>query len=142
MPNIQPSRCGVDRPERKRAIEARPAISTVGNCAIRSGVGYAQVFDKTQLGSGDILYRREVVCALVCTFGIIWLALSGAAIFGPIGLLIAPVIWLLQFLRLERWRSLAHGTLLLIDQVAEIIGISRFLFVRARGRDQAAIFYK
>lgn len=110
--------------------------------AIRSGFGYAQVFQKTRSGNGDALYRREVVSALVWTGGVALVALVCLAVFGIAGLLIAPALWLLQWFRLGIRQGFAKGAHMLIGKVAETAGILRYLSARMRGRSQGAIFYK
>ena len=110
--------------------------------AIRSGFGYAQVFRKTSSAGGDRLYKREVARALFWTLGVSLAALLCAVIFGVAGLILAPVIWITQWVRLGRRHGFAKGGRMLVSKIAEAIGIMRFLSAQMRGRSQGAIFYK
>ena len=109
---------------------------------IRSGFGYAQVLNKTFSGSGIKLYQREVASAIFWTIGVTLFAILGAALFGRIGLIVAPFIWTVQLLRLERRHGWTKAWHMLVGKIAETIGILRFLSARITGRDQGAIFYK
>lgn len=109
---------------------------------IRSGFGYAQVLNKTFSGSGVKLYQREVASAIFWTIGVSLFAILGAALFGRIGLIVAPFIWTVQLLRLERRHGWTKAWHMLVGKIAETIGILRFLSARITGRDQGAIFYK
>ena len=110
--------------------------------AIRSGFGYAQVFRKTSSAGGGRLYKREVSGALFWTLGVTLAALVCAMIFGVAGLILAPVIWITQWVRLGLRHGFAKGGHMLISKIAEAIGIMRFLSAQMRGRTQGAIFYK
>ena len=110
--------------------------------AIRSGFGYAQVLRKTASAGGDRLYKREVGRALFWTLGVPLAALLCAVIFGVAGLILAPVIWITQWVRLGLRHGFAKGGRMLISKIAEAIGIMRFLSAQMRGRTQGAIFYK
>ena len=110
--------------------------------AIRSGFGYAQVLRKTASAGGDRLYKREVARALFWTLGVPLTALLCAVIFGVAGLILAPVIWITQWVRLGLRQGFVKGGYMLISKIAETIGIMRFLSARMRGRSQGAIFYK
>ena len=112
------------------------------NRAIRSGFGYAQVFAKTRVSAGDTLFQREVWSALFWTIGVVLVAVLGSAFLGALALLLAPLIWVMQLLRLglrHGWFKALH---MLTSKLAEATGILRFVAVRIRGRAQGAIFYK
>lgn len=117
-------------------------FSQYWNRAIRSGFGYAQVLYKTRASAGDLLYQREVMSALFWTLGVALAAIVSAAISGPVGLLVAPAIWLLQLCRLGRREGFAKGGHMLLGKVAETAGILRFVTAKVRGSSQGAIFYK
>ena len=110
--------------------------------AIRSGFGYAQILCKTASAGGDRLYKREVGRALFWTLGVPLAALLCAVIFGVAGLILAPVIWVTQWVRLGLRHGFAKGGHKLISKIAETIGILRFLSAQMQGRNQGAIFYK
>lgn len=110
--------------------------------AVRSGFGYAQVYNKTRASGGDQLYRREIVSALFWTIGIISLALISGIAFGTVGLVIAPFIWAVQFARLALREGPAKGFHLLLGKIAETQGAFRFFLGHLRGRKQGAIYYK
>lgn len=110
--------------------------------AIRSGFGYAQVFRKTSSAGGDRLYKREVARALFWTLGVTLAALLCAMMFGTAGLVLAPVIWIAQWVRLGLRHGFTKGGHMLVSKIAEAIGILRFLIAQIRGRNQGAIFYK
>ena len=110
--------------------------------AIRSGFGYAQVFRKTSSAGGDRLYKREVARALFWTLGVTLAALLCAMMFGTAGLVLAPVIWIVQWVRLGLRHGFTKGGHMLVSKIAEAIGILRFLIAQIRGRNQGAIFYK
>lgn len=109
---------------------------------IRSGFGYAQVFHKTRASGGDILYQREVGSALFWTVGIGLVATLATLAFGPMLLALAPVIWIMQLLRLGRRQGSAKAAHMLVGKVAETIGIVRFISSQMRGQNTGAIFYK
>lgn len=109
---------------------------------VRSGFGYAQVWQKTRSGDAAPLYGRQLISALFWTFGVAALAGAAAAALGPLGLVVAPLVWLLQLARLARRGGLAWGWHILAGKLAETIGILRFVLSRLRGRRQGAIFYK
>jgi GT2 family glycosyltransferase len=110
--------------------------------AIRSGFGYAQVLNKTWSGAGEKLYKREVASAIFWTMGVMLFALLSAALFGPMGLMVAPFIWLLQLLRLGRRHGWTKGWHMLVGKIPETVGILSFLSARFAGRRPSAIFYK
>lgn len=109
---------------------------------IRSGFGYAQVWNKTRTGLGEPLYARQLVSALFWTFGIAAIGLAAALVLGPPGLLAAPLLWVIQLARLARRGGFMWAGHLLVGKVAETIGILRFLVSSLRGQSQGAIFYK
>lgn len=110
--------------------------------AVRSGFGYAQVWRATARGGGDGLYAREVVRALGWTVGVPVLACMLALVLGPIGLLAAPALWVMQFARLARRQGMRIGAHMLVGKFAETLGIARYAVAALRGRGQEAIFYK
>ena len=112
------------------------------NRTVRSGFGYAQVYQKTSASGGDELYRREVYSALFWTIGVVLIGLLSASIFGAKGLAIAPLIWLAQLLRLARRQGYVTALHLLVGKIAEAQGVFRYIFGRLRGRKSGAIFYK
>ncbi len=109
--------------------------------AVRSGLGYAQAWHTTRLAK-EPLYRREALRALFWTAGIALLALAAAALVDMRLLLIAPLLWGLQYLRLARGHGWAKGGLLLIGKVAEARGVATHLWRLLTGRAGGTIFYK
>lgn len=109
---------------------------------VRSGFGYAQVWQKTRGGIAAPLYGRQLISAFFWTFGVAAIGVAAAAVLGPLALAVAPMIWLLQLARLARRGGLAWGWHMLAGKLAETIGILRFVVSRVRGRRQGAIFYK
>lgn len=110
--------------------------------AVRSGFGYAQVWQKTRGTGVPALYGRQVISALGWTVGV---ALIGALLsiaFGPLGAAGAPLLWMIQFARLSARGGTIWGLHILIGKFAETIGILRFAAVRLIGKKQGAIFYK
>lgn len=110
--------------------------------AIRCGFGSAQVLHKTGSSPGDTMYRREVGSALLWTFGVASFAVLSALIFGAIGLVAAPVIWLIQLARLKLRYGATGAIHILAGKIAETTGVLRFVLSRLRGRNASAIFYK
>jgi len=109
---------------------------------VRSGFGYAQVWQKTRTGMNPPLYGRQVVSALLWTVGIVALSLAAALVAGPAGWAAGPLLWLLQLARLARRSGLRRGGHLLVGKIAEAIGILRYAASRLARRQQGAIFYK
>lgn len=114
--------------------------------AIRSGFGYAQVWDTTRK-RGNALYGREIFRALF------W-ALALPLLFGMAGLL-QPIIWAglplayaLQIVRMA-WRagpgnkfSWQQAILTMTGKFAELAGIVRYAKRKLQGRQGGTIFYK
>ncbi|WP_422061608.1 glycosyltransferase [Sphingopyxis sp.] len=110
--------------------------------AVRSGFGYAQVWRKTKRSGGDVLYGRQIISAFSWTVGIIGLAGLLALAFGPLAILVAPLLWSAQLGRLARREGAKKAMLLMLGKFAEMLGILRFQFASIAGRRQGAIFYK
>ncbi|MDE2403617.1 MAG: glycosyltransferase [Sphingomonadales bacterium] len=109
--------------------------------AVRSGLGYAQAWRMTW-GRPDPLYRRETLRALGWTLGVAAVGvLAGLAIDARL-VLLAPLIWGLQFARLARRCGLAEAALLLLGKAAETRGILTFAWRALRGRAGGTVFYK
>ncbi len=109
---------------------------------VRSGFGYAQVWQTTRTGMNPPLYGRQIASALLWTVGIVVLSLATALIVGPAGLVAGPLLWLLQLARLARRSGVRRGGHLLVGKMAETIGILRYALSRLARRKQGAIFYK
>lgn len=109
---------------------------------VRSGFGYAQVWEKTRTGMNPPLYGRQLVSALLWTLGVVALSLAAALVVGPAGLAAGPLLWLLQLARLAKRGGLRRGGHLLVGKIAEAIGILRYALSRLTRRKQGAIFYK
>lgn len=112
--------------------------------AVRSGLGYAQVWQVTGSGSNGVepLYRREAVRALVWTVGVAAVAIGAAILLHPVLILLAPALWLVQWVRLTRQKGLGEGALLFIGKFAEARGIATHFGRMIRGRTGGTIFYK
>lgn len=106
--------------------------------AVRSGFGYAQVMHK----SGQHLYAREVTSALFWTLGVVLVALLASALIGLWGLLMAPLIWSTQMVRLTVRKGGRRAFHLLLGKIPETIGVLRYGSKALRGGTQGAIFYK
>ena len=87
-------------------------------------------------------YARQLVSALLWTFGIVALSLAAALVLGPAGWTAGPLLWLVQLARLTKRSGLRRGGHLLVGKVAEAIGILRYALSRLARRKQGAIFYK
>jgi len=61
---------------------------------------------------------------------------------GPSGLLLAPAIWCVQFMRLAPRHGARKASYLLQGKVAEAFGALRYLFAMVRKGDLKAIYYK
>lgn len=109
--------------------------------AVRCGLGYAQAWRTTRHTAAP-LYRREALRALFWTFGVAFIAFIAAILVDWRCLLLAPVIWTVQYLRLARNRGWAEGALLLVGKVAETLGIATYLRRMLSGRTGGTIFYK
>jgi GT2 family glycosyltransferase len=109
--------------------------------AVRSGLGYAQAWRATS-GRPQPLYRRESLRALAWTLGVIALAVMAALLLGWPALLLAPLIWALQFLRLAKRQGMGEAGLLLLGKAAETVGIITYLRRALAGRSGGTIFYK
>lgn len=108
--------------------------------AVRSGFGYAQVWQKTRGADEQALHGRQAISALGWTVGVALIGILLSIAFGPLGAISAPLLWLIQFARLS-WRGI-WGWHILIGKFAETLGILRFAAVRLMGKKQGAIFYK
>lgn len=109
--------------------------------AVRSGMGYAQAWRLTR-HRPEPLYRRETMRALAWTLGVAGLALLLALLIDWRLILLAPLLWGLQFLRLAHRHGAAEGALLLVGKAAETIGIATYLRRAIGGRAGGTIFYK
>jgi len=110
--------------------------------SVRCGYGYAQVWYKTRRTGGPSIYGRQTASALFWTLGISILALVLAIVFGPWALLVAPVAWILQLVRLSFRFGWRKGGYLLLGKAAESFGAIQCAITVLRGRAQGAIFYK
>lgn len=110
--------------------------------AVRSGYGYAQVWHKTRGAPSPSVYTRELGRAMLWSFGVPAAALAAAFVWGPIALLLAPTVWVVQLIRLSVRYGPAKGTHLLLAKMAESIGATRYALAVALGREKRAIYYK
>lgn len=109
--------------------------------AVRSGLGYAQAWRATS-GRPYPLYRRECLRALAWTLGVATLAVGAALAWGWPALLLAPLVWGLQFARLTLRHQPREAGLLLLGKAAEAVGIATYLGRVVTGRSGGTIFYK
>lgn len=109
--------------------------------AVRSGLGYAQAWRATA-GRPQPLYRREALRALAWTLGVAALAAVAALFLGWAALLLAPLIWALQFARLALRHGARRAALLLVGKAAEALGIATYGWRIVTGRAGGTIFYK
>ena len=110
--------------------------------AVRGGYGYAQVCHKTLRSPGPVLYGRELIRAAGWTIGVPAAAVGAAFLVGPTGLVLAPVLWLAQLVRLSARHGTAKGAHLLAAKAAECIGAVRYIWGAAAGKRHRAIYYK
>ena len=110
--------------------------------SVRSGFGYAQVWQKTRRTGGRALYGRQLVSALFWTMGVALVAILSAIAFGPLGLIAAPLLWVIQLARLSRRGGTAWGGHMLAGKAAETFGIMRYAAARIRRRNHGALVYK
>ncbi|MEZ5734618.1 MAG: glycosyltransferase [Novosphingobium sp.] len=110
--------------------------------ARRSGYGYAQVWHKTSRSGGESIYARELARAAFWTIGVLAVALLLALLIGPQGLLIAPLLWVAQFVRLSFAHGTTQGAHLLVGKLAEVLGASSYLVTACAKRQRGAILYK
>lgn len=109
--------------------------------AVRSGMGYAQAWRATA-GRDAPLYRRECLRALAWTVGVVAIGIIASAAWGWAAILLAPLIWGLQFLRLAARHGIDKAALLLIGKVAESVGIAVYACRTVMGYAGGTIFYK
>lgn len=110
--------------------------------AVCSGFGYAQAWQKTKRFKPGGLYSRQIASALFWTFGVALAGAGMAILFGPIGLLAAPLLWTAQLLRLSMRGGLRKAAHILAGKLAETAGILRYAVSVLRGERPGAIFYK
>ena len=109
--------------------------------AVRSGLGYAQAWRATSRQPHP-LYRRECLRALAWTLGVAIIAVAATLAWGWPALLVAPLIWGMQFARLTGRHGTGKAALLLIGKAAETVGIATYLGRAMAGRAGGTIFYK
>jgi GT2 family glycosyltransferase len=109
--------------------------------AVRSGLGYAQAWRATR-GRPHPLYRRECLRALAWTLGVATVAAAAALAWGWPALLLAPLVWGMQFTRLTGRHGAGEAALLLLGKVAETIGIATYVRRAIAGRAGGTIFYR
>jgi glycosyltransferase involved in cell wall biosynthesis len=109
--------------------------------AVRSGLGYAQAWRATH-GERNALYRHEALRALFWTLGVSIHAAVAALVIDVRLILVAPLLWTLQLIRLALRHGPAEGALLLVGKAAETMGILRFAARTLRGRAGGSVFYK
>jgi GT2 family glycosyltransferase len=109
--------------------------------AVRSGLGYAQAWRATR-GQPHPLYRRECLRALAWTLGVVAVAVAAALSWGWPALLVAPLLWGLQFARLAGRHGTGEAALLMLGKAAETVGIATYLHRAMAGRAGGTIFYK
>lgn len=110
--------------------------------AVRGGFGYAQVWHKTTRSGLSGLYGREIARAIGWTLGVPMLAVLLAALFGPVGLLALPSVWLAQFFRLSLRHGAAEAAHLLVGKAAECTGALIYAMGVASGRGRRPASYK
>lgn len=110
--------------------------------AVRSGFGYAQVWQKTAAAGGEPLYVRELLRALTWTAGVPFFGLVLAVVVGPTGLLTVPLLWLALVVRLAGRLGFRKAAMLSAGKVAETWGATRYVLTILRRTRQGAIFYK
>lgn len=110
--------------------------------SVRGGFGYVQAWSKTRGRGLDPLYAREVKRACFWAAIVPLASVALAVLVRPSGLLLAPVLWLVQFARLSLRSDWRRAGLLMFGKMAEFIGISKYAKGRIARRRQGTIFYK
>nr|WP_207786038.1 glycosyltransferase [Altererythrobacter segetis] len=110
--------------------------------ALRSGYGYAQVWHKTRSARSGGLYGRELWRAVVWAIGVPLAAVAAALAWGPLALLLAPLLWVFQLGRLGLRYGFVKGAHLLLSKAAECIGAARYAQAAVLRRQKMAIYYK
>ncbi|WP_204244730.1 hypothetical protein [Parasphingorhabdus marina] len=114
--------------------------------AIRSGFGYAQVWDTTRK-RGNPLYGREIFRALFWAL-VLPVVFLIAGWFQPIFWAGLPLAYALQIMRMAvrdgvaRKFSWQQAGLTMIGKFAELAGIVRYAKRKLLGRQGGTIFYK
>jgi glycosyltransferase involved in cell wall biosynthesis len=109
--------------------------------SIRSGFGYAQVWHKT-VRSGDPLYGRELGRAFIWAVGVPVFGIVAAVLWRWQALILIPVLWGLQLVRLGVRQGPLKGALLLLAKAAESLGAVRYAVQLTLHRQKKAIYYK
>lgn len=112
--------------------------------SVRSGFRYAQVWWKSRADGGPPIYGRQIASALFWTLGVtaLTLTLTLAVSTTSWALLMGPVMWIAQFVRLALRMGWRKGLHLLLGKVAESLGALRYARTVLRGRNHGAILYK
>ena len=110
--------------------------------AVRSGFGYAQAYHRTSGRGEPPLYGRELTRAVGWAGALPLLAVTLAAAWHPLLLLLWPVATGAQYLRMARRDGSLAAALATIGKYAELIGALRYAFRAMRGSVGGAIVYK
>lgn len=110
--------------------------------AIRSGMGYAQAWNKTRSQREGRLYERELARAIGWAGVLPSIAIILAIASTPWMLLMWPALVLLQYLRLARRDGAFSGFLSIAGKYAEFIGILRYMLRSQKQSQQTPVTYK
>ena len=110
--------------------------------AVRSGMGYAQVWRTTRGRGGHALYEREILRAVVWAGALPLVALGLVITLHPALILIWPALAGLQGLRLAFREGAAAALLSVLGKYAELHGIVRYGVRVLRGASGNTVMYK
>ena len=110
--------------------------------AIRSGMGYAQAWNKTRSQREGRLYVRELARAIAWAGVLPSIAIILAVASTPWLLLLWPAMVLLQYLRLARRDGAFSGFLSIAGKYAELVGILRYMVRSQQQSQQTPVTYK
>lgn len=109
---------------------------------LRSGYGYFQAFRATRGGTGPALYSRELARAFGWTLVVPMFAVLIAILVNPLWLLLAPALWLAQYLRLSLKLGSRQAFHLMIGKFGETLGALKAAWAGVRRSSESAITYK
>jgi GT2 family glycosyltransferase len=110
--------------------------------ADRSGMGYAQAWQMTRHSGDGGLYRRELARSLLWAGALPLAAVLAAVMLHPALLLVWPLLFTAQFLRMSLRGDSKSALLSVLGKYAEFIGIARYIGRAMRGKTGGTLIYK